>query len=251
MKNQLCLFLGLCLVPLCVSCMDASQLHRGLMAGSDLMKAASLDDNDLRSLSLRARQQDDAKHQVASAGSAYATRLERITERLKSVNGVPLNYKVYMTREVNANAMPDGSVRVYSGLMDAMGDDELRFVIGHEIGHVALGHSKKQMRLAYATSAARHAAGALGGTVGAISDSLAGDIGKRFVESQFSQSQESDADAYSMKFLKDNGYNAQAAGSALRKLASGRQGGLMDAMFSTHPDPMKRAAKMDAMAMDK
>jgi putative metalloprotease len=34
-------------------------------------------------------------------------------------------------------ATADGSVRVYSGLMDIMDDNELLAVIGHEIGHVA------------------------------------------------------------------------------------------------------------------
>ena len=52
-----------------------------------------------------------------------------------------------MTNEMNANAR--WLVRVYSGLMDKMNDDELRFVIGHEIGHVALDISKKAMQVAY------------------------------------------------------------------------------------------------------
>ena len=51
-----------------------------------------------------------------------------------------------------------------------------------------------------------------------------------------------------MKFLKDNGYDTKAAGSALRKLANGSRGGLMEAMFSSHPDSMSRAAKMDELA---
>ena len=35
--------------------------------------------------------------------------------------------------------MANGTVRVYAGLLDAMTDDEVRFVIGHEVGHVKLG----------------------------------------------------------------------------------------------------------------
>ena len=111
------------------------------------------------------------KPRFAAPNSEYAQRLARVTEKLQSVNGVPLNYKVYMTNEMNANATPDGSVRVYSGLMDKMNDDELRFVIGHEIGHVALGHSKKAMQVAYTTAAARDAAGAINPYAGALGDS--------------------------------------------------------------------------------
>ncbi|PIN63807.1 metalloprotease, partial [Klebsiella pneumoniae] len=32
-----------------------------------------------------------------------------------------------------------------SGLMDLMNDNEVEAVIGHEMGHVALGHVKKGM----------------------------------------------------------------------------------------------------------
>lgn len=241
----LCLFLFMALP----GCINSVNVQKGLMSGANLMKAASLSDAEIKQLSAQMRQRDDSRATVANSGSAYATRLNKVTEKLKSVNGIPLNYKVYMTPEINANATPDGSVRVYSGLMDKMNDDELRFVIGHEIGHVALGHSKKAMQVAYTTAAAKDAIGAVSPLGGAITDSQLGALGEQFVNSQFSQSQESDADAYSMKFLKENGYNTKAAGSALRKLATpGESGGLMNAMFSTHPDPMKRAEKMDALA---
>ena len=39
--------------------------------------------------------------------------------------------------------MANGCVRVYSGLMDMMTDNEVEAVLGHELGHVALGHSRK------------------------------------------------------------------------------------------------------------
>lgn len=249
MKNVCCAVIFFCALWAATGCVDTINVQKGLTASANLMKATTLSDDEIRDLSRQMRQSDDAKATVASTDSSYVKRLNKITEKLRSVNGVPLNYKVYMTRQINANATPDGSVRVYSGLMDKMNDDELRFVIGHEIGHVALGHSKKAMQVAYATTAARNAAGAINSYADLIGSSQLGQLGEQFINSQFSQSQESDADAYSMKFLKDNGYNTRAAGTALRKLASpGSSGGLMDAMFSTHPDPLKRAEKMDAQA---
>ncbi|STL35893.1 peptidase, M48B family [Escherichia coli] len=44
-------------------------------------------------------------------------------------------------------AMANGCVRVYSGLMDMMNDNEIEGVLGHELGHVALGHSLAEMKL--------------------------------------------------------------------------------------------------------
>ncbi len=217
-------------------------------AGANLVKAGSLSEDDVKTLSMQMRAQEDAKANVAPESSPYVQRLNRLMANEKTVNGIPLTYKVYMTPQVNANAAPDGSVRVYSGLMDKMNDDELRFVLGHEIGHVAEGHSLNQMRMAYATEAARLAGGALHPTAAALTNSQIGALAKTFLESQYSQSQESAADKYSMDFLKRNNYNTKAAGTALRKLADGGSSGVYASLFSTHPDPLKRAQVMDEMA---
>ena len=85
----------------------------------------------------------DQKNNVAPPNDPYAIRLNSLTSGLTDVEGIPLNFKVYKTKEVNAFACADGSVRVFSSLMDIMSDDELLGVIGHEIGHVAHHDSKK------------------------------------------------------------------------------------------------------------
>ena len=186
MKRQLCA--AICICFFAVSGCANFNVQKGVSSGVNLLRAASVSDSEIKDMSRQMRASDDAKATVAAPNSEYAQRLARVTEKLQSVNGVPLNYKVYMTNEMNANATPDGSVRVYSGLMDKMNDDELRFVIGHEIGHVALGHSKKAMQVAYTTAAARDAAGAINPYAGALGDSTLGKLGEQFVNSQFSQS---------------------------------------------------------------
>ncbi len=87
----------------------------------------------------------DSKATIAPANSEYAKRLTTIANALgNNINGQPVNYKVYMAKDVNAFAMANGCIRVYSGLMDMMTDNEVEAVIGHEMGHVALGHVKKR-----------------------------------------------------------------------------------------------------------
>lgn len=244
MKLNLCLTIGA--IFLCFGCVKDYGALIG--AGKTAAQAAFISENDLKNASASMRAHQDAAARVAPEKSPYTKRLNKIMEKEKSVNGIPLNYKVYITNEVNANASPDGSVRVYSGLMDKMSDDELRFVLGHEIGHVALGHSLNRMRMAYVTDAAHQLGGAFDPTVAALTKSQLGELAKKFVNAQFTQSQESDADKYGMEFLKKNNYDTAAAGSALRKLATGESGGVLEAMFSTHPNPMSRAAEMDKLA---
>ena len=132
-------------------------------AGKAAVQAATLSDADVMELSEKSCAELDSKSKIAAPKSKYAQRLAKITKSLpKAVDGVTISYKVYETKEVNAWAMNNGCVRVYSGLMAMMTDDEVRGVVGHEIGHVALGHSKKSMQVAYAAGAARQVAAARG-----------------------------------------------------------------------------------------
>lgn len=217
-----------------------------LSAGTDLVKSATLSDGEVQAMAAESSKVMDKENKVAPAGSAYAKRLNKIVQGLSSEDGLKLNFKVYQSPEVNAFAMADGTVRVYSGLLDKMTDDEVRYVIGHEIGHVKLGHTKKAMQVAYASSAARKAAAGSGNAVAAsLSESELGNFAEQVLHAQFSQSQESDSDAYSVDFLKRHNYQLQAAPSALRKLAAlyGNERSLM----SSHPAPGDRADKVEKL----
>lgn len=224
----------------------AFSLDSVLSAGADLAKSATLSDSDVQAMAAESSKALDAQNKIAPKNSAYGKRLAKIVKGLENEDGLKLNFKVYQTPDVNAFAMADGTVRVYSGLLDKMTDDEVRYVIGHEIGHVKLGHTKKALQVAYAASAARKAAAGSGNSVAAsLSQSELGDLGEQLLHAQFSQSQESDADGYSVAFLKRNGYNLQAAPSALRKLAAlyGNERSVM----ASHPAPGDRAAKVEKL----
>lgn len=142
--------------------------------------------------------------------------------------------------------MPDGTVRVYSGLMDIMDDDELLAVIGHEIGHVKYRHTLSQYRKAYMAKATAAGLAAYGGdTVSALAGSY-GDIGLAVIGAQFSQSDELESDAYGVSVLHSLGRNPYAAVSAQEKLMA--QGGNGGGFFSSHPASTKRIKMAQAAA---
>ena len=229
--------------------MDTNAL---LDSGTKLAQAATLTDADMRTLTAQSCQDMDAKSKIAPAGSVYVKRLATISKGLPTdMNGQLLNFKVYQTKDVNAWAMANGCVRVYSGLMDMMTDDEVRAVLGHEIGHVALGHSRKAAQTAYGVAAARGAVGAVGNaTATALSKSQIADFGEQFINAQFSQKQESQADDYSFDLLKQKGYNPQALASSFQKLAT-LDGG-QSSMMSSHPSSTDRAKHIqDRIASNK
>lgn len=219
---------------------------RAVDAGLDLASAATISDAELKQDAKQMRTLGDSQNKVAPAKNKYAKRLKAITKDLKNEDGLDLNYKVYLTDEVNANATPDGSIRVYSGLMDLMNDDELFFVIGHEIGHVKNGDSLDAMRVAYAASAGRKGLSAANNSAAALSDSVLGDLLETFVNAQFSQSQESSSDVYGYNLMKKYNKNPKAAVSALQKLNSlGESGGFL----SSHPNSGDRAKQIEQMIL--
>ena len=196
----------------------------------------------------------DSLNPIAEGDDPYAVRLARLTEGLTEVDGIPLNFKVYKVVDVNAFACPDGSVRVFAGLMDIMTDDQVLGVIGHEVGHVAHRDSKNAFKRALLTSALKDGISSAGGTAAALSDSQLSDLGTALMQSTFSQKQEKAADDYGYEFLKSHGKNPVAMALSFRKLLE-LQGGesasktsKINQLFSTHPELPARIKRMEDRA---
>lgn len=198
----------------------------------------------------------DEHNPVCAADDPYTVRLNKLTEGLTEVEGIPLNFKVYYVIDVNAFACADGSVRVFSSLMDIMSDEELLGVIGHEVGHVAHKHSKNAFRTALLTSALKDGISSQGGTVAALTDSQLGDLSEALVNASYSQKQEREADDYGYDFLKKAGKNPWAMALSFQKLkqlqeeAGAQKDSKLNQLFSTHPDLGARIERMQKRATD-
>lgn len=226
---------------------QAFDWSRILAGGFKALQAATITDSQLAAYVQQSVQQMDAKAQIAPPDSPYTKRLQRLTSNLHEAGGMPLNFKVYMTNQMNAFACPDGSVRVYSGLMDKLTDDELLGVIGHEIGHVALHHSKKALKEQLLTGALKDVLASTNGTVAALTDSQLGAIGQSLINSHYSQKQEMQADNAGYDFLKANGKNPLGMATAFEKLeqySGSGSGNFITQAFSDHPDTQKRIANI-------
>ena len=216
---------------------------KAIQAGSDVVKAITLSDADIARLSKEAVDWMDENNPVADETTEYGARLKKLTEHIQ-VDGLPLN----------AFACGDGSIRVFSSLMDLMTDDELMAIIGHEIGHVVHTDVKDAMKNAYLASAARNAAGSVeGSTAAKLSNSQLGELTTAFTSAQFSQKQESQADDYAFDFCIANNVDPYAMSNALNKLvelskSGGDKANAIQKMFASHPDSEKRAVRMKEKA---
>ena len=226
-----------------------SQINFGDKALGALQKGVAgfmFTDEDAAKLSKEAVDKMDKENPVALAKDPYTVRLNKVFGKHANENGLILNFKVYKLKDINAFATADGSVRVFTGLMDAMDDNELLAVIGHEIGHVANHDSRDAMKAAYKKEALIEAAGSQSEKIAAVSESTLGKIGNAMIDSKHSRKQESDADLYSYDFMKRNGYNVNAVESAftiLAKMSEGTSSDFLTKMMNSHPDSRERAEK--------
>jgi metalloprotease len=212
-------------------------------AGKKVAAAASVSDEQIVAYFGQMSDEMDRQNPLAAAKNPYAVRLAKLTQGLDSYDGLKLDIQAYLVDDVNAFAMGDGTVRVFAGLMDKMTDDEVRCVIGHEIGHVKLEHGSKRMKRALQQDAALSVAGTASSGVRRIANSELGGLIQNVMYAQHSQAAETASDDYAMGFMAAKGYNREACATAMDKLAAlGGGGGI--GLLQTHPDPAKRAKRM-------
>ncbi|NLR65576.1 M48 family metallopeptidase [Chitinophaga varians] len=220
-------------------------------AGVKAAKAVTLSDDEVIKYTKEYIQWMDEHNPVAPADDPLAQRLAKLTANAANYEGMNLNFKVYLVRDINAFACADGSVRVCAGLMKVMTDDEVMGVIGHEIGHVKNKDSKDAFKTALMTSALKDGVSSQGGAAGALSDSQLGDLGEAVANSAYSRGQESQADNYGYDFLKANKLNPWGMSTAFEKLwkasqeaNNGEKKKKGAQLFSSHPDTEKRMVTM-------
>jgi len=169
---------------------------------------------------------------VARFGGAYddprvTAYVNEIGQRIARVSAQPnarWTFTVLDTPAVNAFAIPGGYVYVTRGLVALAGDEaQLAGVIGHEIGHVAAGHSSLR-RERGTTAGIGLLAGAIGLAILGVDQQLAGglmDIGQAAaggVLAQYSRRDELDADNLGIRYLARAGYDPSAQADFLDRM---------------------------------
>jgi predicted Zn-dependent protease len=170
--------------------------------------------------------------------------LARLEAQLPPEQGQNRDYRVLYVPDstVNALALPGDAIAIYSGLVEqAESENELMMVLGHELGHFAhrdhlrgLGRSLL-VQIVLATFL---------GDAGAIQSAAASSVAA-VSQSQFSQSQEREADKFGLTLLqKTNGHVAGATDFFARM---SQQTGANLAFLSTHPAPGKRVKELERL----
>jgi len=145
----------------------------------------------------------------------------------------------------NAFALPGGHVLVTSALLDQAGsENELAFVLAHELGHV---EARDPLRALGRGLLVALALAALGGTDGSAIVGSAATLG----ELAFSREQERAADRFALALVAAEYGHVAGASDFLARLPDARPAGGAERAVSwlaTHPRSADRVAELDALA---
>jgi len=205
---------------------------------------------------------------VAEFGGRYdgtqAAFVERVGKRVALQSGLSNSDRDFTVQLLNspvenAFAIPGGYIYVTRQLLALMNsEDELAFVMGHEVGHVAARHSAGRQR----TSTI---GGVLAGVVGAVAGNSA--IGQLLgtgaqqvaglVTLKYGRDQEYQADTLGIRYVAGAGYDPAGAPLILGQLGaetaldarvSGRDAKAVPKWLSTHPSSEARVARARQLA---
>jgi predicted Zn-dependent protease len=169
----------------------------------------------------------------------------------------PFSYHFYVIKEdtYNAFATPAGHIFLYSGLLEAMeNEEELACILAHEISHVICRHISQKIERAEKASIATLAgvvAGVLLGTAGAPVAANAVTLGSMAASQSFAlaygREDERQADQIGLNVLRKAGYNGEGLISTLKKMRSKRwfDSNQIPTYLTTHPASEERMAYID------
>jgi predicted Zn-dependent protease len=155
--------------------------------------------------------------------------------------GVKFVFKIIETDEINALALPAGTVYVTTGLIEFVDSpEELAAVLGHEVGHVAARHSLSTLKKAFWTDIFL---GVLNLPSGVL---RAGRLGSTLYLLRHSRKDEADADKRGARYSLQAGFDPAELKTFMEKLAEKQEktGSKLPTYLSTHPDSKRRAARL-------
>jgi predicted Zn-dependent protease len=155
---------------------------------------------------------------------------------------LPWQFGVLEAPQVNAFAVPGGTIFITRGLLEKMRNEaELAGVLGHEIVHVLRKHHLKAIQKGAQTGLAGDAlSAALNDRAGAARDKLIA-FGTEMYSRGLDKSDELEADRLGVVIAARAGYDAYGLPSVLQTLqAMNAQDSAVALMFKTHPAPGAR-----------
>jgi beta-barrel assembly-enhancing protease len=203
---------------------------------------AAISESEEISMGQSAAQQLEAKYGLVNDPTQYE-RINRIGYALLPAcerRNLRFSFKILNTSNINALSLPGGFVYVTKGLLPLCTDQELAFVLGHEMAHIAKRHGIKQVEKQMMTDVG------LATIVALMSKGQMTQGGKNtaqvlslVVNSQYSREDEFEADNVACQYMVYGpGWNPRSGISFMQKLkktGGGELPGFVNSLVGSHP----------------
>jgi len=184
--------------------------------------------------------------EVATTTRSLQILVDRLQDRCAPQ---PYRITVHVTESdaVNAAALPGGHMVVFTGLLAEMtSENELAFVLAHELGHYA---NRDHLRGLGRTLVLMTASTVLLGADNSI-NSMIGQ-GMVLTELSFSRKQESQADAFALETLFCHYGHVADATSFFSKIPEDGDPGRFGHYFASHPENRRRIGRLKELARER
>jgi Zn-dependent protease with chaperone function len=180
------------------------------------------------------------KGQDSIRGTYVRSIVEALQDRCARL---PYLFKVHVRQSptVNAVALPGGHIIVYTGLLDKVSsENELAFVLAHEMGHFAHRDHLRGMGRAVVFITISTL---LLGTDSSISKMLANAL--NLTEMSFSRRQETRADEFALETLYCDYGHVAGATDFFEKISNAQEPGKFGHFLASHPESQKRILHLE------
>ena len=162
-----------------------------------------------------------------------------------------ISVNIYEIEPINGLAAPDGKIFITRGFYNKFTSgeitgSELASVIAHELGHVALGHSRRRMIDFSGQNALRMALGSVLSRIIPGFGGIIANVLSNLLMARLSRTDEFEADEYASALMMKSGIGVEHQISMFEKLEklSGNNANLQPAWLLSHPKTKKRIEKI-------
>ncbi|MEJ2639562.1 MAG: M48 family metallopeptidase [Desulfosarcinaceae bacterium] len=186
---------------------------------------------------------DDASNRTQAKVQAIVDRFQKHCVDLP----FPLQVHVKKRKTINALAFPGGHIVIFQGLLDEVeSENELAFVLAHEMGHFAhrdhlRGIGRALVFITVSTMTL--------GPDSPVSKMLGSAL--NLTEMRFSRAQESRADDYGLEALHCLYGHVGGSTDFFKKIPADQDPGRFGHYFSSHPENRRRIAHLQKLAREK
>jgi Zn-dependent protease with chaperone function len=225
-----------------------------LLAGATSTSAQILEDvfqktDPAREVELGRRVAKECEKEIGlSKNQAYQNRVERIGRAIVESlpqKAYPYEFKVLASQDMNAFSLPGGFIYIYEGLLSRLSsDDEVAWVLGHELAHASHRHWHRQVERMKESTLAVILASVFSRGSEAVS------LAHTLMSLSYSRELEEEADKAGLEYMWSAGFDPNGALRVTQLFIELEKGRSVPTILRTHPHPEDRLKRIRQLCDD-